>query len=141
MLNSRDIPTGRRRKTGITICARLKPTCATVASMSPRPRVHHRTELALAIGSRRSQTAPRSNLEGLQRFLGEQLRCLQLSFGKALLERIAQKCLQHLQIGLNSVGPEILSHERPRIFDVPDEPRQHVFQGSSLIEILVDLTL
>src|SRR5579863_10050550 len=36
------MPAGNSRKTGITICARLKPTCAMVVSRSPRSSTHQR---------------------------------------------------------------------------------------------------
>src|ERR1700680_3172627 len=63
------MPTGARRTTGMIACATLNPTCATVASTSPRPGAHHRDGFA---ASRENPVAgPAGIVSGLERLEGQ----------------------------------------------------------------------
>ena len=50
-LNPMAMPTGTSRNAGMIICATLKPTCATVASMSPRSSAHQRSALVCPLSA------------------------------------------------------------------------------------------
>src|ERR1700722_1885211 len=119
------MPTGINRKTGITICARLKPTCAIVVSRSPRLSTHHRGVIG-------AKFCP-SDLKRFQRLGREQLSRLEQSLRETLFVRIAKEGLQHLDVGFEAVWPEVAAHQLFSVLYVLHQPWQHGLQRAHLV--------
>src|SRR6266700_390931 len=54
---------------------------------------------------------------------------------------VTQERAQSMRVGLDAVGPEILSHQVAGVFRMADEPWQHELQRRRFVQVLIDLAL
>src|SRR5574340_1606218 len=136
------MPSGTTSSTGMNICAMMHPSCAMVASTSPRCIVHHGCDGAFssfaskASLGRHEKGGGGSDLERFERFGREELFGFELALRKPLLEGVAEKCFQSSCVAFEPIGPKVGAHQAAGFVEVAAQPRQHAIQRARIGELI-----